>query len=213
VVALVLLLLAAGGITTALRGTSLQPGRLSHPPRTLAVPGLPQVGELDHTAAVELARSTPVELRIPAIDLAVPVSTLGLNRDGTVEVPTDFSRPGWFRLGPTPGEIGSAVILGHVDSRRGPAVFFRLQSLRHGDQIEVSLADGTVARFVVSAVLMYPKDAFPAALVYGSQGYSGLRLVTCGGDFDAKAHSYRSNVVAYASLVGAHSARVDRAVE
>jgi sortase (surface protein transpeptidase) len=124
-----------------------------------------------------------------------------LNADRTVQVPSDPQQPGWYRLGPAPGELGSAVILGHVDSHRGPAVFFRLRSLHPGDQIEVSRADGTVARFVVDALATYPKTQFPASQVYGSHGYSALQLVTCGGDFDRKTHSYRSNVVVYTSLI------------
>jgi hypothetical protein len=147
------------------------------------------------------ARSAPVALRIPAIGVSVGVSELGLNPDRTVQVPTDFQKPGWFRLGPSPGQVGSSVILGHVDSYKGPAVFFRLRSLRVGDRVEVSLADGVVAHFVVRKVAMYPKEQFPARQVYGSHGYSALQLVTCGGKFDARARSYRSNVVVYTSLV------------
>ncbi len=148
-----------------------------------------------------VARSAPVELRIPAIGVAVPVSSLGLNPDSTVQVPTDFQVPGWFRLGPSPGQPGSAVILGHVDSRKGPAVFFRLRSLRPGDRVEVMLADGVVAHFVVRTVATYKKTDFPARRVYGSQGYSALQLVTCGGTFDNRTHHYLSNVVVYTSLV------------
>jgi len=140
-------------------------------------------------------------LSIPAIDLVVSVSALGLNPDRTVEVPTDFQEPGWFELGPSPGQLGSAVILGHVDSYEGPAVFFRLRSLQTGDEIEVSLADGSVVRFAVTTVATYPKEEFPASQVYASQGYSALQLVTCGGAFDSDARSYLSNVVVYTSLV------------
>lgn len=146
--------------------------------------------------------SAPVELRIPAIGLAVSVLGVGLNVDRTVEVPTEFQRPGWFDLGPTPGERGSAVILGHVDSYRGPAVFYRLRSLRAGDLVEVRLADGTVTRFVVETVETYPKARFPAEQVYASRGYPALQLVTCGGEFDTGTRSYLSNVVAYTRLVG-----------
>jgi sortase (surface protein transpeptidase) len=152
-------------------------------------------------AANTVAPSTPIGLRIPAIGVAVSVSALGLNPDGTVQVPTNFDEPGWFRLGPSPGEVGTAVILGHVDSTKGPAVFFRLRQLQAGDPVEVSLADGVVVYFTVVSVVMYPKDQFPADLVYGSHGYSALQLVTCGGVFDQAAHSYRSNVVVYTSLV------------
>lgn len=213
VVALLLLMLAAGAITVGLRVSRPQPAA-DNPALLSSSPGVGSgpssgVGSADTgpsltapLASAGEAPSTPVTLRIPAIDLTTPLSTLGLNRDGTVEAPTDFSRAGWFRLGPTPGEVGSAVILGHVDSRRGPAVFFRLRALRQGDRIEVTLASGRVTAFVVSVVRTYPKEQFPASLVYGSHGERALRLVTCGGDFDSRARSYRSNVVAFASLVG-----------
>jgi hypothetical protein len=168
-----------------------------------AAPGPAAPGAAGEPGVVPPAeRSAPVSLRIPAIGVSVAVGELGLNQDGTVEVPTDFALPGWYRLGTAPGEVGSAVILGHVDSYRGPAVFYRLRSLTAGDEIEVTLADGVVARFAVTEVATYPKPAFPAEQVYGGGGGSALALVTCGGEFDRSARSYRSNVVAYAALVG-----------
>lgn len=148
-----------------------------------------------------VVRSVPVFLSIPAIGVSVSLSALGLNPDGTVEVPTDFQQPGWYRLGPSPGQVGSAVILGHVDSYQGPAVFFRLRSLRAGDAVEVTLADGVVARFAVTSVAAYSKAQFPAQRVYGSQGLSALQLVTCGGQFDSATGHYLSNIVAYTTLV------------
>ncbi len=151
-------------------------------------------------------RSTPVALRIPAINLAVSLSTLGLNPDRTVQVPTDFQEPGWFDLGPSPGQVGSAVILGHVDSYQGPAVFFRLRALHPSDQVEVSLADGMIAHFMVTTVVQYPKDQFPAEQVYASHGGSALQLVTCGGAFDTHTRSYLSNVVAYTTLTNVSTA-------
>jgi sortase (surface protein transpeptidase) len=146
-------------------------------------------------------RSTPTELQIPAIGLAVSLSTLGLNSDGTVQVPTDIQQPGWFRLGPSPGQIGSAVILGHVDSYQGPAVFFKLRSLVAGDLITVNLADGNTAEFKVTSVAMYLKTNFPDQAVYGSRGVSALQLVTCAGAFDTQTGHYLSNIVVYSSLV------------
>jgi sortase (surface protein transpeptidase) len=141
-------------------------------------------------------------LRIPAIGVSLRLSTLGLNPNGTVQVPTKDQTPGWFRLGPTPGQIGSAVILGHVDDYQGPAAFYRLRSLRAGDKVDVSLADGVVAHFAVTAVASYLKTQFPAQQVYASHGYRALQLVTCGGQFDAGTGHYLSNVVVYTSLVG-----------
>jgi sortase (surface protein transpeptidase) len=133
----------------------------------------------------------------------VPLSTLGLNFDGTVQVPTNDTEPGWFKLGPTPGQIGSSVILGHVDSYKGPGVFFQLRALVAGDQVQVSLADGAVVNFAVTSVVMYPKNLFPAQEVYTSHGDSQLQLVTCGGTFDSQTGHYLSNIVVYTSFVSA----------
>lgn len=167
-------------------------------PRTLTTAPVTTV-----TVVPVVARSTPVSLRVPAIALSVPLSTLGLNPDGTVQVPTNDIEPGWFRLGPTPGQIGSAVILGHVDTYQGPGVFFQLRTLRAGDQVQVSLADGVVANFAVTAVTQYTKAQFPAQEVYQSHGSSELQLVTCGGAFDSQTGHYLSNIVVYTSFVSA----------
>jgi len=158
-----------------------------------AVPAVPVVPVV--------ARSVPVSLSIPAIGVSVSLSVLGLNPTGTVQVPTDYQQPGWYHLGPSPGQMGSAVILGHVDTYMGPTVFFRLRTLVAGDKIAVTLADGVVANFKVNAVALYPKAQFPAQQVYGSRGVSALQLVTCGGTFDTTTHQYLSNVVVYTTLV------------
>lgn len=171
-------------------------GTASPPAAVPVVPAPARSGQV----GVHTSRSTPVWLRIPAIDVDVSLSSLGLNPDRTVEVPTNFGEPGWFRLGPAPGERGSAVILGHVDSNEGPAVFYLLKYLETGDQIEVTLADGRVARFGVSKVATYPNEQFPAQQVYESHGFSALQLVTCGGEFDIPSDSYQANVVVFTSL-------------
>ena len=165
-------------------------------PKTVA----PPVTVPAQLATLATGRSAPVELTVPAISLAVSLSTLGLNADGTVQVPTDVQQPGWFGLGPTPGEIGSAVILGHVDSYAGPGVFFKLPSLAAGDLVEVGLADGVTAEFKVTSVASYLKTNFPDQMVYTSDGHSALQLVTCGGVFDSATGHYLSNVVVYTSL-------------
>ncbi|RBY86021.1 class F sortase [Blastococcus sp. TF02A-26] len=128
---------------------------------------------------------------------------LGLNPDGTVEVPPleRDDRAGWYEPGPEPGAVGPAVILGHVDSAEyGPGVFYDLGALTPGDPIEVSRADGTVAVFTVDRVEVHPKDEFPTIEVYGNTPDPQLRLITCGGDFDNSARSYEDNVVVFASL-------------
>jgi hypothetical protein len=199
-----LVLVAAGCLALGVRSHRYAlPGPVASTPAPLpASPATtPPTTPQSEPSRLAVVRSVPVLLNIPAIGVSVSLSSLGLNPDGTVEVPTDFQQPGWYRLGPSPGQVGSAVILGHVDSYRGPAVFFRLRSLRAGDPVEVTLADGVVAQFAVTAVAAYPKAQFPAQRVYGSQGYSALQLVTCGGQFDSATGHYLSNIVAYTTLV------------
>lgn len=184
----------------ALAGPAPTTTTVAIPTSEPAPPGTTQPAK-HPVADLAAARSVPIFLRIPAIGVAVSLSSLGLNPDGTVQVPTDFAQPGWYRLGPSPGQTGSAVILGHVDTYRGPAVFFQLRSLRAGDAVEVSLADGVIAHFAVTSVVMYTKSQFPAQQVYGPHGYSALQLVTCGGQFDRASGHYLSNVVTYTTLV------------
>jgi hypothetical protein len=150
-----------------------------------------------------MGRSEPVHLAIPAIGVSTALIPLGLNADGTIAVPPlgRTAPAGWYRYLATPGEIGPAVILGHVDSARdGPAVFFRLLDLRPGDTVAVSRADGRTAVFTVTRVEEYPKSSFPTESVYGPLDHPGLRLVTCGGTFDKLRRQYHGNVVAYARL-------------
>jgi Sortase domain len=166
-----------------------------------AIPA-PVASAVQKAATLQAPRSVPMGLHIAALDLSVPLSSLGLNPDGTVQVPTDVQEPGWFRLGPTPGQIGSAVILGHVDSAQGPGVFFGLRTLVPGDQVVVDLASGATVTFDVTSVAMYTKEDFPDQTVYGSNGSSALHLVTCGGIFDQQTGHYLSNIVVSTSLVG-----------
>jgi LPXTG-site transpeptidase (sortase) family protein len=147
---------------------------------------------------------------VPAIAINSPLIELGRNPDGTVEVPSlddPDSKPGWYRNSPSPGSMGPAIILGHVDSRAfGPGVFYSLQKLQPGDSIEVARADGTVAEFSIDSVQTVQKSDFPTLEVYGNLDHAGLRLITCGGEFDPDAHSYESNIIVFASLVGSRPA-------
>jgi sortase (surface protein transpeptidase) len=147
-------------------------------------------------------RATPVPSRItiPKIGVASRLDQLGRAPDGTVEVPDRWEVAGWYAPGPRPGDPGSAVILGHVDSKRGPAVFFRLRELRPGDEIKVTRADGSVVRFVVERTGQYDKQRFPTDDVYYPTLRSTLRLVTCGGQFDDTAGHYRSNIIVFATI-------------
>jgi hypothetical protein len=147
-----------------------------------------------------LPPSPPVRVEIPAIGVSSSLVRLGLNPDGTVEVPKDFGRAGWFARGPQPGQIGPAVIAGHVDSRTGPAVFHRLRELRPGDQVRVVRADRRVVRFEVEALASYPKRSLPGDRVFGATVAPSLRLVTCAGSFDRARRSYRDNLIVSARL-------------
>jgi sortase (surface protein transpeptidase) len=148
-----------------------------------------------------LPPSPPVRVEIPAIGVSSSLVRLGLNPDRTMEVPGDFQVAGWFTGGSQPGQLGPAVIAGHVDSRTGPAVFYRLRDLRPGDQVRVVRADRRVVRFEVDAVASYPKRSLPSEAVYGATTAPVLRLITCAGTFDRSSRSYRDNLVVSATRV------------
>ncbi|NIZ92777.1 class F sortase [Kineosporiaceae bacterium B12] len=143
--------------------------------------------------------AVPVRLQVPAAGIDVPLIDLGVAADGTLQVPVDYQQVGWFDGGPPPGDVGPAVIAGHVDSRSGPAPFFRLRDLAPGDEVTVTRTDGRLVVLHVDGVEQYAKDAFPTATVYGPVPGPALRLVTCGGSFDRSSGHYRDNVVVYAS--------------
>lgn len=141
---------------------------------------------------------SPVHLSIGSIGVDTRLVRLGLNDDGTVEVPTERGTAGWFRLGPVPGQRGSSVILGHVDSVDGPDVFADLSTMRRAGRVEVRLSDNSVAVFEVTDVRTYANADFPAERVYaGTRRDRELNLVTCGGAYDASNGGYQSNVVVF----------------
>ena len=142
----------------------------------------------------------PVRLSIPRIGVASGLERLGYAQDRSLEVPVDASSAGWFTDGARPGEPAPAVLLGHVDSDGAPAVFFRLHELVPGDEIVVDRSDGSTATFHVTRVEQHAKAAFPTDAVYSPSGEAELRLITCGGAFDAAAGHYRDNVIAFAVL-------------
>jgi hypothetical protein len=143
----------------------------------------------------------PVALSIPAIDVRTTLIRLGVTAQGTLQAPSSTSVAGWYTGSPRPGDIGSSIIAGHIDSYLGPGVFFRLRLLRPGNLVYVREADGRVAIFRVNSVRMYPKDHFPTTTVYGPSPDAELRLITCGGVFDRATGSYLSNVVEYTTEV------------
>jgi len=193
------LLLVGGGAA----GLLLLRGHQGLSPQPVAHPGRPPAGAAAAPPRpVTVARVTrPVYLSIPAIGVHTRLIRLGLTAQGTLQVPASTAVAGWYTGSPRPGQVGSAVIAGHIDSLQGPAVFFRLRLLRPGNLVYVRHADGTLAVFRVYAEHMYAKDRFPTRRVYGPAPDPELRLITCGGIFDAAIGSYLSNVVVYATEV------------
>ena len=149
-------------------------------------------------AGTEETSAAPVRVRVPAIGVDSELLRLGTDPAGVLVPPDDPDRAGWFTGGAVPGDVGPAVVAGHVDWIEGPAVFVRLRELDPGDEVVVDREDGTAARFTVTGVGRYPKDDFPTEAVYGPTPRAELRLVTCGGDFDRSRGSYEDNVVVFA---------------
>ena len=169
----------------------------ARPAAPAAIPGAPA-----------LKRSKPTRLRIPQIGVEAPFTELTLNPAGQLNPPPPDNKNlvGWYRDGVTPGERGSAVVAGHVDTTKGPSVFLLLSLLVPGNKVEVSREDGTVAVFNVDSVQTFAKDAFPDQKVYGKTPDAQLRLITCGGAYDKKRRDYLDNVVVFAHLESSHKA-------
>jgi LPXTG-site transpeptidase (sortase) family protein len=150
-----------------------------------------------------MPRSKPVNISIPAIGVDHAVRPTGLNSDGTMHTPplSEVQWPDWYKYSPTPGQQGPSVIVGHINSAKyGPGVFSKLDDVSQGDTVNVKRKDGSVAHFTVFKTEEYPKSDFPTKKVYGNTKRAELRLITCGGSFNASKHSYRDNIVAYAKL-------------
>ncbi len=196
-----LLALGAGtaGIVVASRSAGPEV-RLPARPTTVPAPAGRTVTPVWLTTVQRTAE--PVSLTIPAIGVRSKLVHLGLNSNGTLEVPSSTAVAGWYTGSPRPGATGAAVIAGHVDSRDALGVFYWLRTLRPGDRVYVKRADGTLAVFTVTSVRTYAKDQFPTAAVYGPVPDAELRLITCGGTFDWSTGHYLSNVVVFARLTG-----------
>jgi hypothetical protein len=152
-----------------------------------------------------LPASPPVAISVPAVEVTAPVHQVGIAPDGSIGVP-DAARAqeaGWYDQSPTPGQYGPAVIVGHVDTTTGPAVFHDLKDVRAGDRVEVTRQDRSVAVFEVNGVDRYDKEKLPVDEVYGDFSRPNLRLITCGGRWVGGATGYADNVVVFASLVRA----------
>ncbi|MEV4169730.1 class F sortase [Nonomuraea sp. NPDC049709] len=189
--------LGIGGVLGGDPAASPEPAPSPLPASAAPITGVPLSG-----VAAPMRPARPAAVYIPSIGVAAPLMELGLDANGAIQNPP-FDPPnlaGWYRYGPVPGQRGAAVITGHLDTRTGPAVFARLKDVKRGDQVQVLRADRSVAVFVVDKVEHTPKRRFPAKKVYAKLAYPGLRLVTCGGTFDRRAHSYEDNTIVYAHL-------------
>ncbi|WP_431935345.1 class F sortase [Micromonospora sp. RP3T] len=186
----------AGLLSAGLGSTSASPPQ----PGASAAPATERPG----SAGPALPRAAPLRVVIPRIGVDAEIVAVATDDDGALEVPP-LEHPevaGWYRPGPAPGQAGNAVLVGHVDSTRGPAVFFDLGRLRPGDTVRVVRADGRTAAFTVDGVGAYPKARFPTERVYGGGAAARLRLITCGGRFDPRTGSYPDNIVVFATATG-----------
>jgi hypothetical protein len=211
------LLIIGGGILIAL---AVRPQRHAPQPSPAAAGTIAPASTPGHVSAPgskgapgskarSLPRSEPVAIDIPAIGVNSRLLYVDLNSNGTIQVPPLFGHPSeaaWYKYSVTPGQIGASVIEGHVDTYQGPSVFFLLGDLHPGHTADITLADGTVTVFRVTAVRQYVKNDFPTELVYGPEDYAALRLITCGGAFDESTRQYLSSTIVFASLISTHTA-------
>lgn len=155
----------------------------------------------DQEPATQPERPTPSQLLIPEVDVASELLHLGLRSDGSAEVPEDFDQASWYEPGGRPGDGRPTVVLGHVDSTDGPAIFADIHRLEPGDQIEIIDSEGEIALYETDDIQVHPRDDFPTFEVFGNAREDVLRLVTCTGDFDLEEDSYSDNLIVFASRI------------
>jgi LPXTG-site transpeptidase (sortase) family protein len=177
----------------------------SRPPMAAAQPGATAPSAAADTRTdprTDLRRSKPVRLLIPEISVDAPFTDLAIGANGQLQAPPpdDTNLVGWYAKGASPGEKGTSIIAGHVDTKTSPAVFARLDRLDEGDVFHVQRSDGTKASFVVDSLETFDKDAFPSKRVYGDADRAEVRLITCAGDYDRRAKDYTENLVVFAHL-------------
>lgn len=147
----------------------------------------------------------PTSVKIPKIGAESSLLAVAVKTDGSISVPSVHTpmQAAWYKLSPVPGDVGPAIVLGHVDGDKKPGIFYKLKDLVPGDEVDVDRSDGRKLKFVVDRVTQVPKDTFPREAVYGNSDKPELRLITCGGAFDHAEHSYQDNIVVYANLADA----------
>jgi LPXTG-site transpeptidase (sortase) family protein len=195
---LLLGLLTAVSAVSVLQRTSPPKPEGGGPGTTVPRASLPQPAA---RRSVQKQMPRPVHISIPAIGVSAPIVPLGLNTDGTLQVPTNFADAGWFTKGPEPGERGAAVIVGHLESLTGSGVFYHLDHLQAGRVVRIQLRDGSTVRYVVDSMLRVSKDHFPTKRVYVSTGKPALRLITCAGAMNATTGHHPDNYIVFASLI------------
>lgn len=172
------------------------------PAATASAPPRPTTSSSTATAQPGLPRSAPTWISIKDIGVEAPFTALSLDKTGRLAAPppNDTNLVGWYEGGATPGERGTAIVAGHVDTTIGPAVFLQLRTLKPGDTVDITRADGTIVTFAVDSVETFSKANFPDDRVYADSPDAQLRLITCGGSYDRKARDYQANVVVFAHL-------------
>jgi sortase (surface protein transpeptidase) len=201
-------LIAIGALILAVGWWTGRPEAPPQPPAPDIAAPRPAAERTD-AAARRLPPSKPKRIKVPAVKINAPVIPVGIRPDGAIEVPplSKVYQVGWYANGPTPGENGPAVLVGHVDSKKGPGAFFKLGALRPGTTVQITRADGTAPKFRVYRIQRVAKDEFPTRAVYGDgedergHGRPELRLITCGGAFDRARGHYVDNIIVYASMI------------
>ena len=195
-------ILLFSGSSLLIKGVS-GAGKPSTPPYVASTSVVGQISEGSSNSALGHERSEPISIQIPSQNIESDLIQVGNNTDGTIEVPKadKHDYPAWYKHSSTPGEIGSSVIVGHVDSTTGPSVFFELGNIQPGEKILIKREDGTTATFVAYKTALYPKNEFPTMSVYGPSDNAELRLVTCGGNFNKSINDYEGNTVVFAKLI------------
>jgi sortase (surface protein transpeptidase) len=196
-------LVALGLIGVIIFGQQIISNHSIEPAKTFALPRQVVAKDTNTNPAVTpLTASVPINISIPAVNIQASVTPVGQAADGAIQMPPILDwTTGWYKYSPTPGQIGPAIIVGHVDNYKSIWVFWRLRYLQPGNDIYISRADGSVVHFKVTALEQFSQANFPTQEVYGNINYPGLRLITCGGTFSKVTESYDQNTVVYATMV------------
>ena len=147
-----------------------------------------------------LPTAAPTGISIPSLKLSAPIVPVALGPEKELQTPVQDDAVGWYIYSPSPGEVGPAILVGHLDSTTGPAIFWHLKNLTIGDKIVINRNDGTTATFTVSAKQIFPQDPFPTEQVYGATSAPTLRIITCAGKWLSSLHRYSDDLVIFANL-------------